>query len=124
MKKFIVEQMNKGMSLEEIHAAVEQMFNEEREKKEEEKRQKMQAEARRVALETAAQATTDYFNLILKRDAYKVEDFKEMLEMLTKDIEKVESAFGLKQGNATQTKVVRNGDEEALAKFLKEIGVL
>lgn len=61
MREYIIEQMNKGVSLEDIHIAVEQMFNEEYNKREEIKQKVAQIEA---AFDRAAQAMVDYLTLM------------------------------------------------------------
>lgn len=82
MREYIVEQMNKGISLEDIHIAVEQMFNDEYNKREEQKRKEMEAHLTNVALDRAAEATAEYFNTVTGSTEFDAEEFKVMLQDL------------------------------------------
>ena len=60
MRKYVIEQMNKGVSLEDIHIAVEKLFNEEYNKREQEQKEKKIAAVR----ERAVHAVMDYINAV------------------------------------------------------------
>ena len=68
MRDYIVDQMNKGVSLEDIYIAVEQMFNEEYNKRERES-------VVNVALDRAAAATAEYFNTVTGSTEFSAEEF-------------------------------------------------
>ena len=113
MRKYIVEQMNKGASLENIHSMVEKMYKEEQNKREKERKDA----ANDAALKRAAQATADYFNLVLGEDTYPVELFEGMLKDLADDV--VEAAPVIKITKAKAKNA--DTDMEAIQAFLKSI---
>jgi hypothetical protein len=125
MRKFIVEQMNKGVSLEDLHNAVEKMFNEEYNKREAEKLETQKRAAQGAALKRAARATADYFNSMLEREEYTAEEFEFMLHDLAGTILKAER-MGVKAVVKRTTPVVQvtkaeDKDIEAIHEFLKSI---
>lgn len=142
MREYIIEQMNKGVSLEDIHIAVEQMFNEEYNKREE-----MKAHLTNVALDRAAKATAEYFNTVTGLTEFDAEEFKVMLQdlvtqaqIITKarvkmdestKAENVADALAAARGVANpRVEVTYNGvkDEEeadrALMQFLFDLGLI
>ena len=136
MRDFIVEQMNKGVSLEDLHITVERMFNEEYKKREAEKLELKKREAAGIALKRAAQATADYFNLMLDREEYTAKEFEFMLHDLAGMVIDADR-MGMKAvANATerararvraqetpifQTTKAEDMDMEAIQEFLKSI---
>ena len=142
MRDYIVEQMNKGVSLEEIHIAVEKMFNDEYNKREE----KRKYEIEHAALERAAKATADYFNTVTESTEFDVEEFKEMLldlvpkshvvayarskmDEATKAERKTEALSAARGIMNPRVEVIHNGvedkeAEEKLIKFLTDMGLI
>jgi hypothetical protein len=135
MRKFIVEQMNKGVSLEDLHIAVEKMFNEEYNKREAEKLETQKRAAQGAALKRAARATADYFNSMLEREEYTAEEFEFMLHDLAGTMLKAEQV-GVKAVVKRTTPVIQatkaedkdieflkaeDKDIEAIHEFLKSI---
>ena len=136
MRKYIVDQMNKGVSLEDLHIAVEKMFNEEYNKREAEKLETQKRAAQGAALKRAAQATADYFNLMLDREEYTAREFEFMLHDLAGAVIDADR-MGMKAiANATERARARvraqetpifqvtraeDKDMEAIQEFLKSI---
>ena len=127
MRKTIAEMMKQGISLEEIHAQVEAIFNEEYKKKE------AQIEA---AFDRAAHAFADYLNLVLDEDM-TVEEVKESMRRVPLETaapapraKERECAAGLTRGVVQpRVEVFYNGvkdeeAEEALQKFLLDMGLI
>ena len=113
MRDYIVEQMNKGVSLEDIHIAVEQMFNDECNKREEQKRKEMEAHLVSVALDRAAEATAEYFNAVTGSTEFDAEEFKVMLQDLETTVQTVAKARAKMDES---TKVERTADALAAAR--------
>lgn len=126
MRKTIAEMMKQGMSLEDIHAQVEEIFREEHNKKE------AQIEA---AFDRAAHALTDYVNLVSDEEM-SVEEMKvamsywQMQAAPAPETRAKESAARLTRG-VTEPHVevfcnaVRNEEaEKALQKFLLDMGLI
>lgn len=137
MREYIIEQMNKGVSLEDIHIAVEQMFNEEYNK-----RKEMKAHLTNVALDRAAEATAEYFNTVTGLTEFGAEEFKVMLQDLATQAQIITKAK-VKMDESTKAErvaargvanprveVTYNGvkDEEeadrALMQFLFDLGLI
>ena len=134
MREYIVEQMKQGKSLEEIHMEVEQMFNEEYNKREKEIEQKVaQIEA---AFDRAAQAMTDYLTLMTGQHA-DVEEVKQAMAfaevkcfhapikaMATKA--KENAAVAPKEPVVEVIKAKTNDEEadKALMQFLMDMGLV
>lgn len=134
MREYIVEQMKQGKSLEEIHMEVEQMFNEEYNKREKEIEQKVaQIEA---AFDRAAQAMADYLTLMTGQSA-DVEEVKQAMAfaevkcfhapikaMATKA--KENAAVAPKEPVVEVIKAKTNDEEadKALMQFLMDMGLV
>lgn len=141
MRDYIVEQMNKGVSLEDIHIAVEQMFNDEYNR-----REKMKADLVNIALDRAAEATAEYFNAVTDSTEFDAKEFKEMLQDLATKAQTVAKARA-KMDESTKAErtayalaaardimnprveVTHNGvedkeAEEKLVKFLADMGLI
>ena len=126
MRDFIVEQMNKGISLEDLHIAVERMFNEEYKKREAEKLELQKREAAGVALKRAAQATADYFNLMLDREEYTAKEFEFMLHdlagmVINADRMGMKAVARTKEAPTIRWTRAEDKDMEAIQEFLKSI---
>ena len=146
MRDYIVEQMNKGVSLEDIHIAVEQMFNDEYNKREEQKRKEMEIYLVGVALDRAAEATAEYFNAVTGSTEFHAEEFKEMLQDLapkshmvakararmnepTKAARTADALAAARGVMNPRVEVIHNGvedkeAEEKLIKFLTDAGLI
>ena len=146
MREYIVEQMNKGVSLEDIHIAVEQMFNDEYNKREEQKRKEMETHLVNVALDRAAAATAEYFNTVTGSTEFDAEEFKVMLQDLAPKshmvakararmdeptkAERTAEALGAARGVMNpRVEVIHNGvkdkeAEEKLMQFLMDMGLV
>lgn len=136
MREYIVEQMKQGKSLEEIHMEVEQMFNEEYNKREKEIEQKVaQIEA---AFDRAAQAMADYLTLMTGQPA-DVEEVKQAMAfaevkcfhapikaMATKAKAKEDAAVAPKEPVVEVIKAKTNDEEadKALMQFLMDMGLI
>lgn len=146
MREYIVGQMKQGKSLEEIHMEVEQMFNEEYNKREEQKRKEMEAHLTGVALDRAAEATAEYFNTVTGSTEFDAEEFKVILQNLVPKSQMVAKARA-KMNESTKAErtadalaaargvmnprveVIHNGiedkeAEEKLVKFLADMGLI
>ena len=126
MRDFIVEQMNKGVSLEDLHIEVERMFNEEYKKREAEKLELKKREAAGVALKRAAQATADYFNLMLDREEYTAREFEFMLHdlagmVIDADRMGMKAVARTKEAPTIRLTKAEDKDMEAIQEFLKSI---
>lgn len=129
MREYIIEQMNKGVSLEDIHIAVEQMFNEEYNK-----RKEMKAHLTNVALDRAAEATAEYFNTVTGLTEFGAEEFKVMLQdlatqaqIITKARVKMDESTKAARGVANPRVEVTYDEEEAdraLMQFLFDLGLI
>lgn len=115
MKKYIAEQMNKGVSLEDIHIQVEKMFNEEY-KAREEKQLKLQQTAK---LDRATLAVADYINSCIGEEVITISDCKDALRST---VEKI----GYIKHVADNFIIESDEDEDAerLANFLVNLGLI
>ena len=132
MREYIVEQMKQGKSLEEIHMEVEQMFNEEYNKREEEIKQKLaQIEA---AFDRAAQAMADYLTLMTGQPA-DVEAVKQAMTFaevkcfhapMKATKAKKDAAAAPKEPVVEVIKAKTNDEEadRALMQFLMDMGLI
>ena len=127
MRKAIAEMMKQGMTLEDIHMQMEEIFNEEYNKRE------AQIEA---AFDRAAHAFTDYLNLVSDEEV-SIEEVKVAMaaaQMATATpaprAKERECAAGLTRGVVKpRVEVFCNGvkdeeAEEALQKFLLDMGLI
>ena len=126
MRNYIVEQMSKGVSLEDIHIEVERMFNEEYNKREREQKE-AQIEA---AFDRAAQAFTDYLNLIGEEglDVDTVKIALRMAEMSTYGRTKAKECAAVRP-MMPRVEVIKaednsDADDEVLMKFLSDMGLI
>ena len=121
MRKYIVEQMNKGVSLEDLHIAVEKMFNEEYNKREQEQRQKRIAAVR----ERAVCAVMDYINAVFEDNLDCEVTFTDVSIM----VDEIAAEYAPEEENEEDVvvKAFRNGKEtdvdEALMNFLVDMGL-
>lgn len=117
MKKYIVEQMNKGVSIEDIHIQVEKIFNEEYKKREvEQERAKRQA-AMNAALDRASAAVVDFMNSYVGEEVITV---KECRSALRDTAVKVKMAVNMENAVAQSA----DEDEEKLMDFLVNMGLI
>lgn len=122
MKKYIAEQMNKGVSLEDIHIQVEEMFNEEYKKREAE--QAAKAQVKRLAevtaaLDRASVAVVDFINGYVGEEVMTVEECKDTLK---------DTAVKIKMMNKCAEKIAvkvdNDEDEQKLVDFLASLGLI
>ena len=115
MREYIVEQMNKGVSLEDLHIAVERMFNEEYKKREQEQKERQAA----AACDRAVHAVMDYITAV--GGAANLIDVTVALDNLVAD-------FVNEEEPEVMIKAYKNGKEtdvdEALMNFLVDMGLV
>lgn len=121
MKKYIVEQMDKGVSIEDIHIQVEKIFNEEYKKREvEQERAKRQA-AMNAALDRASAAVVDFMNSYVGEEVITVDECRDALK---------ETAIRVKMAVDMENAVTQPADEdvdvdkEKLMDFLVSMGLI
>lgn len=119
MKKYITEQMNKGVSLEDIHIQVEKMFNEEYKKREAEQavaKAKRHAEMNAV-LDRASSAVVDFMNSYVGEEVITVKECRSALK---------ETAIKVKMAVDMENAVTQpaDKDEEKLMDFLVSMGLI
>ena len=115
MRKYIAEQMNKGVSLEDIHIQVEKMFNEEY-KSREEKQLKLQQAAK---LSRATLAVVDYINSYIGEEVLTVEDCEDALHSTAEKIKYMKQIT-----NSFVIESNEDEDAESLANFLAKLGLI
>lgn len=119
MKKYIAEQMNKGVSLEEIHIEVEKMFNEEYKKREAEQEKTKRFAEVNAALDRASVAVVDFINGYVGEEVMTVEECKDTLK---------DTAVKIKMMNKCAEKITikvdNDEDEQKLVDFLASMGLI
>lgn len=117
MKKYIAEQMSKGVSLEDIHIQVEQMFNEEYKKREEEQERAKRFAEVNAALDRASAAVVDFMNSYVGEEVITVEECRSALR---------DTAMKVKFMVDMENAVIQpaDEDEEKLKEFLVSLGLI
>lgn len=121
MREYIVEQMKQGRTLEDIHIAVEKMFNEEYNKRERIERERKIA----AAFDRAAKAMTDYLRLVGDPDIEEetVRAAMAMAETVTFDEDEEEDE--IPHGAFIKVKPDELDEEDkALFQFLLDMGLI
>lgn len=119
MKKYIAEQMNKGVSLEDIHIQVEKMFNEEYKKREAEQEKAKRFAAVNAALDRASIAVVDFINCYVGKEMMTVEDCKDTLKDTAVKIKMMADC-----AEEITVKVDNDEDEQKLVDFLVSMGLI
>ena len=119
MKKYIAEQMNKGVSLEDIHIQVEEMFNEEYKKREAEQEKAKRFAEVNAALDRASTAIVDFMNGYVGEEVLTVEECRDALK---------DTAIKIKMMNKCAEKITvkvdNDEDEQKLVDFLASLGLI
>ncbi len=117
MRKHIVELMNQGVTLEQLHIEVEKMFNEEYKKREaEQERAKRHAEMK-AALDRASVAVVDFMNGYVGEEVITVKECRDALK---------ETAIKVKMAMDMENAVTQpaDADEQKLVDFLVSMGLI
>lgn len=117
MKKYIVEQMDKGVSIEDIHIQVEKIFNEEYKKREVEQERAKRYAAMNAALDRASIAVVDFMNSYVGEEVITQSECKSALK---------ETAIKVKMAIDMENAVTQpaDEDEEKLMDFLVNMGLI
>ena len=119
MREYIVEQMNKGMSLEDLHIAVEKMFNEEYNKREQEQKERKVAAVRKRAV----YAVMDYIKAVFEGKLDCEVTFTDVSIM----VDNLAAEYAPEEEPEVMVKAYKNGKEtevdEALMNFLVDMGL-
>ena len=119
MKKYIAEQMNKGVSLEDIHIQVEKMFNEEYKKREAEQERAKRYAAMNAALDRASAAVVDFMNSYVGEEVITQAECKSALK---ETAIKVKMAMDMEK--AVTQPADEDEDEQRLVDFLANLGLI
>ena len=121
MKKYIAEQMNKGVSLEDIHIQVEKMFNEEYKKRETEQEKAKRHAAMNAALDRASTAIVDFMNSYIGEEVITVEGCRDALK---ETAVKVKMAMDMEKAVTQPADEDIDIDEQKLVDFLASLGLI
>lgn len=117
MRNHIIELMDKGMTLEQVHIEVEKMFNEEYKKREiDQERARRRAEML-AALDRASVAVVDFMNGYVGEEVITVDECKDALK---------ETAFKVRMAMNMEKAAPQsvNEDEQKLMDFLAGMGLI
>lgn len=121
MKKYIAEQMNKGVSLEDIHIQVEKMFNEEYKKREAEQERAKRHAAMNAALDRASSAVVDFMNSYVGEEVITPGECKSALK---ETAIKVKMAMDMEKAVTQPADEDIDVDEQKLMDFLVSMGLI
>ena len=121
MRKTIATMMAQGMSLEDIHKQIEEIFNEEYKKREQEQKEMEIAAAR----DRAAHALVDYLSLAMDEYLENKLDVEEASAILEEVVAGSRMELDIMKTFGTLTKKSNAGkknEDEVLRKFLQSLG--
>lgn len=121
MKKYIAEQMNKGVPLKDIYLEVEKMFNEEYKKREAEQERAKRYAAMNAALDGASSAVVYFMNSYVGEEVITIEECRDALK---ETAIRIKMAVDMKNAVTQPADEDIDIDEQKLVDFLASIGLI